>query len=337
MSVHDIQLGIAKETTYGTFVAPVRSYKISSMPSVKKEFGRIESPSWQAGQNANTAGDFFTDTTLPALGGLGSIPLRARGMGLLLQHIFGAAPTIGAVVSGKTPMTFVPSSHAISFTTQVNRPFVDTSGIVASYYGCKVTDAKFMGKVSTGADGFITCEANIVAKTEAFTDGLAAAAYASSTGDEPFTFKAVTLTVDGSEFCADGFEINIANNFRSFDQTRKFCSGGAIGEPQQERGADITCALTGADFKSASNALYTKLRSATAAGALCTLDILCTGVTDTASKIQFTCANARIDGDVPTGSGTSKFIDHPVRFKLLAPAGGGNALSVLYNSLDTAP
>jgi len=337
MSVHDIQMGIVAETTYGTFVPPTRSYPISTMPSIKKEYGRNVNPAWYAGVNTETTTDFTPDTKQPATGGLGTVPVQTRGMSMLLKHIFGEAPTIGAAVSTIYPHVFVPGAHTISFSSQVNRPFAQGSGgKVASYAGCKVTDAKFACKVSNGPDGILTVEPNIVAQSEVFTEALAAASYGSSTSQESLSFAAVTVTIDGTEFCADSFELSIANNFRSFDATRKFCGGGTISEPVQEKGADIMISLTGADFTSGSDALYTKLRSATASGTLCAIVATFTGIADATQKIVFSAPNARIDGAVPTGSGTSKYIDHPVNFKCLATSGGTAALTTTYYSKDSA-
>lgn len=336
MSIHDVQLGIVAESTYGTFVAPTRSYPIQTMPQLHKEFGVIESGAWYAGVNGLTSTDFTTDTKQPALGSLGIIPVQVRGISMLLKHIFGAAPSIGSAVTGRYPHTFTPGSHAISFSAQVNRPFVDSSAKIASYAGCKITDAKFACKVSNGPDGNLTVDPNVVAQSEVFTEALAAASYGSSTSQETLGFGAVTITVDGTELCADSFEMTVNNNFRSFDATRKFCSGGAISEPTQEKSADFMISLGGADFKSATDALYTKLRSATAAGRLCSISATFTGVADPLLKLVITAPNARIDGGVPTGSGASKYIEHPFTFKCLATSGGTAAVTAVLTTLDSA-
>lgn len=181
------QFGVAKETTYGTFVAPTKFYEFeSSSPSL--ELIRVEGGGIAAGR----ATTLVSQSVIAGRSGsgqfAGSFPIS--GFGLLLQQIFGT--TVTPVQQATT--TAYLQTHALvadlagkSLTCQWGVP--STNGTVNPYTGLggKITKAGF----ACAKDDMLKASLDFDFQDISEADPLATATY--PTTQAPFNFTQLTV------------------------------------------------------------------------------------------------------------------------------------------------
>lgn len=192
------QLGIAAESTYGTFVAPTRFVEFTKESLVLKK-----TTAQSAGIAAGRLLPLSSRRVVTQRQASGSLDLEVtnKGMGLFLQALMGT--TVTPVQQGVT--TAYLQTHTLadtvgkSLTIQKGVPL--TSGTVTdkSFVGCKVTSAEFSCEVG----GMLTSSFEIDAKDCDEAQTLAAASYSSMA---PFNFSqlAVKTGTFGAESARDG-------------------------------------------------------------------------------------------------------------------------------------
>lgn len=235
------QVGIAAESTYGTYVAPTKFVYVN-----KADLKKVKNV--EQGQAASGAGRLIelsshrVTTTKAAEGSL-EFELVNKTMGLLMQSLMGTSVT--PVQQGATAAYLQTHTLADNFgkalTVQVGIP--DLSGTVNpySYLGCKVKGADFSFELDKIATVTLDLDARDV--TEAQT--LSAASF--STSVRPFvgtdgTFKIGTY---GAEASVSGVtKVNVKIERPLYTDGFYFGQSGLKGEPVQNGPVKISGTIT---------------------------------------------------------------------------------------------
>lgn len=199
-SIKDQHISVGKETTYGTFVAPTRSYE-GKADSFKREQEYIDSMGFRAGMQTLRS----DRRPVVNLGGAGSLELDFfnKGMGLILQGAFGSTsgPTQVASTSAYDA-TFESAADGSddSFSIQVVR--VDSGGTkrVFSHTGCMVTSFGLSHEVG----GLLTASFDFDFQNVVTTQSEGTATYVAS--QDPFTWDMCEVDVDGTCVQATSFD-----------------------------------------------------------------------------------------------------------------------------------
>ncbi|MFD7709471.1 phage tail tube protein [Streptomyces sp. NPDC059786] len=192
------QLGIAAETTYGTFVAPSKFIEFTKESLVLKK-----TTAQSAGIAAGRLLALSSRRVLTRREGSGSIDLEVttKGMGLLLQSLMGTSVTPvqqGAGTAYLQTHTLADTAGK-SLTIQKGVPLTTGTVTDKTFLGCKVTSAEFACEVG----GMLTASYEFDAKDCDETQTLATASYANMS---PFHFgqMAVKTGTYSSETALDG-------------------------------------------------------------------------------------------------------------------------------------
>ncbi|WP_326808178.1 phage tail tube protein [Streptomyces sp. NBC_01775] len=192
------QLGVAPETTYGTYVAPAKFIEFTKESLVLKK-----TTAQSAGIAAGRLLPLSSRRVVTQREASGSLELEVtnKGMGALFQALMGT--TVTPVQQGAGPAYL--QTHALadvagkSLTIQKGVPL--TSGTVTrkNFLGCKVISAEFSCEVG----GMLTASFDIDAKDCEETSVLATASYAAMS---PFHFGQMALKTGafGAEAARDG-------------------------------------------------------------------------------------------------------------------------------------
>ena len=178
-------LGIASESTYGTYVAPDHFTEFNS-ESLTFRPNRVQ------GLGLRGGGAFARKqrrvTTHSDAGGDITFDLTDKGAGLWLRHMFGSNPS---KVGGA--FTFTPGTlDGSSFTAQVGVPLLSGTVDPKTLSGCKVTDWEL--SVSNG--GIVTAKVTVDAQNFTRSTSLATPSYVATL--VPFYFAQAVLKLGGS-------------------------------------------------------------------------------------------------------------------------------------------
>ncbi|MFJ9020805.1 phage tail tube protein [Streptomyces sp. NPDC102259] len=192
------QLGIAAETTYGTFVAPAKFIEFT-----KESLALKKTTAQSAGIAAGRLLPLSSRRVLTRREGAGSIEMEVtnKNMGLLLQALMGTTVTpVQQVATTAYLQTHTLASTAgKSLTIQKGVPL--TTGVVTdkTFLGCKITSGEF----SCGVGEMLTASFEVDAKDCDEAQTLATASYSNMS---PFNFMqlAVKAGTYSSETALDG-------------------------------------------------------------------------------------------------------------------------------------
>ena len=318
------QLGVSKETTYGTRVAPAKFYEYNN-ETLKQQRNRIFSTGLRAGRNFQSS----TRVATPTRKSSGDISLEVpnQGFGTLLDLLHGN--TVAPVVQGGS--TAYLQTHNIgitdpskSATVQIGTPGTDGTIRVFEYIGCMVTAFKI--ECQTG--GWLTCDLTLDAQDRTTNQTLAAATYPSSL--RSFHFAQCTPTVN-SVAVTDVFDsVTITGTLPRKTDRFKLGTGGTQAKPIQNDYYDIEIEF-GGDFK---DLTYTTLFDADTIVPV-VVDFQGPLISGTYKEFcTFTFANTLPDIDDPDVAGPD-VLTQGLKFKAL-DSGTGNPMVVTYQSLDTA-
>ncbi len=272
-------LGIAPESTYGTFVAPTRHVPIIS-ESLSLNAARIDSDAIRAGRYTRHSDDHSAGKKM--VEGTIEMEMYDRTVGAFLDDLIGGGTTTG-VGPYSTPL--IPqSSYGKSRSIQVGRPDVGGTTRVFSYQGCKTRSAT----ISCAAGERVMLSADIIGQTETTSESLTAVSYASNL--VPFTWDQATVTLQGvSQAAVKDITVTIEADL---DEERLFAGASVIAEPLQQGLTSVAISGT-MEF----NAL-TFYANYTA------LTVAAYSVAFTDGTYSLTMAGtARLDGATPTISG----------------------------------
>lgn len=217
------QLGVAPESTFGTFVAPTRFYEFAS-----EDLRKTKAVAQGQGLAAGRAAALATRRTVTGTAVEGSVSMEVTNtkFGLILAHIFGGTPTVvqqAATTAYLQTHTFA-DNFGKSLSVQVGVP--DLTGTVRpySFLGCKIASAEFscaLGEnltVNLGIDGRDVTEAQ----------ALATASY--PTANRPFNFgqMSVKLGTYGAETSVTGVKGASATIERPMNTERQYAGSGLL-------------------------------------------------------------------------------------------------------------
>ncbi|MEV7240458.1 phage tail tube protein [Streptomyces sp. NPDC093248] len=192
------QLGIAAESTYGTFVAPTKFIEFTKESLVLKK-----TTAQSAGVAAGRLVALSSRRVVTRREASGSIDLEIanKGMGLLLQALMGTTvtPTQQAATTAYMQTHLLASVAGKSLTIQKGVPLTTGTVTDKSFVGCKVTSGEFSCEVG----GMLTGSFEFDGKDCDEAQTLAAASYSNMS---PFHFGQMALKTGayGTETALDG-------------------------------------------------------------------------------------------------------------------------------------
>ncbi|MEV1063376.1 phage tail tube protein [Streptomyces sp. NPDC050263] len=216
------QIGIAAESTYGTFVAPTR------FPEFTKESLVLKKTTAQsAGIAANRLLALSSRRVVTRREATGSIDLEIanKGMGLLVQALMGTSVTPvqqGATAAYLQTHTLADTAGK-SLTIQKGVPLTTGTVTDKSFLGCKITSGEF----SCGVGEMLTGSFEFDAKDCDESQTLAAASYVNAS---PFHFGQMALKVGsfGAEAALDGIRKVSCKIERPQDTERFYANQSAL-------------------------------------------------------------------------------------------------------------
>lgn len=248
------QLGLATESTYGTFVTPTRFLPFTSESiELSREF--IESKGLRAGRIAQ-AGDLVKPTTRTAAGNVEGEFLY-NGMGVWLNQLHGntvTPSTVGTLGRRQIHEIGEVDPGGKSLTVQFGRP--DSGGTVRPFsaLGTKVAEATF----SLDVGGFLNASFSVDSQDVVTSQSLATATYNANV--EPFDFTQASIEFDDVAYteCVQSLSITVSNPHK----TDRYCIGGGAlkKEPVQN---DLTMVTVSLEMEFASLTQWTAFTSDT--------------------------------------------------------------------------
>lgn len=216
------QLGIAPETTYGTYVAPTRFIEFT-----KEGLALKKTTAQSAGIAAGRLLPLSSRRVLTRREVSGSIDLEIanKGMGLLLQALMGT--TVTPVQQGAGPAYLqthtLASVAGKSLTVQKGVPLTTGTVTKKNFLGCKVTSGEFSCEVGQMLNGSFEFDGRDVEETTA----LAAASYSNMS---PYHFGQMALKTGtfGTETALDGIRKVSCKVERPQDVERFYANGAAL-------------------------------------------------------------------------------------------------------------
>ena len=215
------QMGVALETTHGTFVAPSRFFEFNS-ESMTQGIERLESAGLRAGTRVIRSDRWRSGSK--TAGGSIEHDLVDTNLGILLEHCLGSVATVDVGAgAGAFEHTFTPGDLPEGLTVQVGKP--DSAGTVHpfSYLGCKVASWTLKGAV--GEIGKLEIE--YTAQDETTAQALAAATYPAN---NLLVFVDASLTIAAGAVNVRSVEIAGGN---SLDADRRFLGSQIRTEPRE--------------------------------------------------------------------------------------------------------
>lgn len=293
----DAQLGVAEESTVGTYVEPTRFVEFTS-ESMSMEVARIESDAIRAGRTIIDSDDWAVGGR--TVGGTVEFDARTKDLGLWLKHGLGAVSTSG---SGPYTHTFTPGDlFGKGLTVQVGRP--DTGGTVRpfSYTGCKVASLSLSASVGE----LLSVSADLIGQDETTAESLATASYTSAS--TLFTFVHGAVTVAGSAAPCMSFDFQVSNGL----QDARHRLGSAVSTEQRQNARRTITLSAELDFENLTN--YNRLASGAEAAVVLTF----TSGTD----VLTITLNARTDGTTPQVGSVDEI---PLNLEFVAVGDGSDA------------
>lgn len=221
-------VGLAKETTYGTFVAPARWIEVHDA----KMQERRQDPQQGTGLASGRSVDLGTRRVSPWFDGGGTVDMEVlnSGMALLLANIMGSSTTlaqIGTTTAYSAAFSYGVPDNQNYFSMQVLAP--DTGGTIKqqNYEGCKIIKATFT--IERG--GLLMLSIDVDAQNWQDTSAAGTPSYTENTT----SFSAIGMNFSagtfGSEAALDGvrkFELTIE---RTLDVKRIYLGDSQKAEP----------------------------------------------------------------------------------------------------------
>jgi hypothetical protein len=215
-------LGIAAESTYGTYVTPSRFYEFTD-ESLEYEKETVASEGLRAGGFMPRV----QRRLVTAVGGTGDLTmdLPTKGLGLLLNQALGSV-----TVAQQGGTTAYLQTHTLgdlagkSFTAQVGVPRTDGTVIPKTLLGCKVASFELACAAGELASATFSIDARDVVSNQT----LATPSYSPTTG--LFSFLGGTVRLDGTAIAAiGGASVSVDNGLKT--DRRFFGGSGRKSEP----------------------------------------------------------------------------------------------------------
>lgn len=315
------QFGIADETTFNTFTTPTRFYEFDSESiDYRKQT--------QVGQGLRAGGQLASSnrrvvTTFDA-GGDVMMDIPTRGLGLLLKHAMGSAPSGTVVTTGVYSYAFtLGDTYGRSFVAQVGVPQYGGTVTPKTVTGCKVSGFELSVANAGIAKGKFTIDGAGLVVSEA----LASASY--TTSASVFHFAQGAITVDASPVSnIRDFTLTVDNVLK----TDRYNLGGSGAKSQQNHGGfrKITGSCV-AEFTDTT--LLTKFLADTAGALVLTF----TGNTialGQSEKLVITLPAVKFDADTPKVAGPGP-VDLSMTFEVYDDR-VNEPLTILYQTSESS-
>ncbi len=192
-------IGVAAESTYGTYVAPTRFYEFT-----KEDLKKVKTTIQGGGLAAGRFAQLGSRRVLATVGGAGTVDLDVtnKGYGLLIAHLLGssAAPVQQAATTAYLQTHNLGDNIGKYLTVQKGVP--DTGGTVRpySFLGGKVTSATFQCDVMGHLSSTVEFDFKDVSEAQALAAPSYAAGYAPFHGGQ----MVVKLGTFGAEAAITG-------------------------------------------------------------------------------------------------------------------------------------
>lgn len=309
-TILDNQIGFADETTYGTRVAPTRFLDFVSEGIARQQNFR-QSQGLRKGQKVLRS--INQSAVNKGANGPLVMDLGLNGFGLILKHVFGAAP----VITGTGPYVFtytLGDGAGLSLTTQVGKP--TPAGVVQphDFLGCKFADAT----ISQALDAYAQLQLTVDANADVTNQTLATASYPAA--QELLHDGQLTITANGTEFDSKSSSLKIDRNL---DLARYFMRSSTLKKEPLAQGLwPVTGSLEGEflDFTT-----YTQFTGNT----IMPIVFTWTGAT---GSLAITMPSCRLEGPKPV---TAKpgILDAPTPFSVVN--GGTEPITAVYTTTDS--
>ena len=221
MSVLDAIVSVGVETTYGTPVAPTRSFEAQVDPiNTRRDF--LQSVGIRSGMQTVRS----DRSRVVNMGGDGSLELDVltKGFGMILKGLMGGSA--GPTQQAATPaylQTYTTNADGPtqSWTIQVVRPYVATDTVQQfTAHGCMTTG----WSLSQSNDGLAKLKVDFDAEDVDISTAAAAATYV--TGAVPFDWTQCAVSIGGSAFDpVTSFEFNAETSMKT---DRRYLRGSAL-------------------------------------------------------------------------------------------------------------
>lgn len=207
------QLGLAEESTYGTYVAPTVTLEFNSegLDAVNE---RIESSGIRRGSTVRRAGRWANNKK--GGGGPLSFELASKGFGVLFEHALGARAitTPSGSTNARQHQCTLGDMDDLSLTIQKGVPEASTGTVKPyNFLGCVVTE----WELSIDVDGLLMANYTMDAREVQTTSALASPAY--PTNDALFSYQQTQITLDGGNVCATAATLSVAHGMN----TGRYC------------------------------------------------------------------------------------------------------------------
>lgn len=313
------QLGVAAESTYGTYTAPTKFFPFRG-EGLTWSRDRIESQTWEAGSRVVSSSRWKPGQINVA----GTVELEAasKDFGIWFAQAFGAGTTT-------TPGTATARLHTYTLGDLVGKSMTVQAGIEDrggtvrpfSFTGCKVSQMTF----NCAVGDLLTVSVDLVGQDVTTAQALGTASYASS--PELFSFVEGTLTIEGGTVIAKALSLAINNQLSTDDYT----FGSALMREAQEPALRQITGTLDCDFDDLTH--WDRFYGGSEATLVALFQT--SSVIEGSLKYQIELtANVRYDGETPTISGPEA-VRQPVAFAVTAPA-AGTTIALGYQNTDTS-
>lgn len=283
------QLGVKKESTWGTAVTVDKFMEMLPGESVEGQYERIESASLRASGRVQRSDRWARNFK----GAQGSIPLEvmSKNFGFWLEHMMGGTITTTGPTetTAYTHVAKIGSLTGLGFTCQIGRPDAADTIRPFTYAGGKVTG----WNLSNSVDGFLIATLDCKFNSETTATALATASY--PTTMEVLNFGGGLITVGGVQYDMSDVTITADNNLNVDRYSIR--QNTANKEPLENgsRAYTISGTLEFVDL-----AAYNYVASATTAGAMADVvakweGAIITGATTIKKTLQVDLKTVRFD------------------------------------------
>lgn len=214
-------LGVAKESVFGTYVAPTKFYELNSETLARKP-NNVSGGGLAAGRFLKPSSRYVQ--TYREGGGDLEFEVTTKSLGLWLQALMGGTPTNqqqGATAAWLETF-LLGDTKGQSLTLQKGVPTTAGTVVPYTFTGCKVTDAEF----ACGVGELLIAKFSVDAQD--YTDATALAAPSYPTGQLPRNFSemAVKLGTFGAEASVSGVRKVTTKISRSMNTAMQYAGGG---------------------------------------------------------------------------------------------------------------
>ncbi len=316
------QLGLAKETVWGTSVTPTRFLEFTS-ESLERRQNVATSAGIRAGRRYGGQGRRITSNDA---GGSITTEVAASGFGLMFEQLLGSASVVVDLASTVWSHTFVPgelTGKSLTIQKGVEKP--DGTVQAFTYPGSKIVSADF----SIDQDGMLMANWGIDAKNEVTGTALATASY---TAPIIFTYSEGAVKVGGvtkANVRSVG-SLQIVNNLLT---DRRFLGNTGLKSEQTNVPFDAISGNLDVEFQNLTDFYDLFIADTSAVLVLEFIGPVISGAHN--YTLRITVNDVRFEGETPQVGGP-ELVYQNIPFVGLDPA-AGDAVSILYKTNTATP